>query len=489
METNIKKYLKTLNTLHMKRLNLHSSLFLLLFIALTISCSKDDDMEELSNEAEITNFKINNITATITGTDIAITLPNGANASSLSAVATISENATIDPDPKISADYSKPKKFTVTAQDGNTKKTYTTTVTIAEVKPSAENPFPKGVFILRLVQGQLRELDFRHASGTTSTKIFQNANKGRKIDGFSITDIIPYDKGYLIFSNKDDQSASSLLFTDLKLTIKKELTIEKANVNAHRYARIGNKIYYTNISDINEVNQPDNKSYIIDTDAQTLKKLDKQYKQFFADNKGQLYCTDIANEFNKVTDLNTLNVSKLAEFDQRSNSFVLDDNNVLWFTYRSRYPKGFGEVLNYSRGIFDYKLKMVRYDISTNTRNEGTATDDINRDSHAFTYHNKVYVVTNQNTHIANAKKELQEIYMDGNDIKLRSIHQLPKTQNPGILHDIHAYNFTNNNMIIFGTGNTTGNGNYYYDLDVVSGKTSDRVLNPNRLFYRKVLK
>lgn len=466
--------------------------FLTAFTVFTlISCSKDDDSSVIiSNDSEIITFKINDVEGTITGTDIAITLPHGTAPNNLSAVATISENASIDPNPATNADYSVPKEFTVTSEDGTTQKTYTITVTIATIVPSAENPYPEGVFVLREVQGQLRELDFRHTSGSMSTKVFQNANNGRKIEGFSITDIIPHEKGYLIFLNMDDQSLSKLYFTDLKLTIKKEIEIEKANVVSHRYARIGNKIYYTNVSDINEVNQPENKSYIIDTEAETLTKVDKQYKQFFADNTGQLYCTSIANGFNRVTDLNTLDGTRLADFNQHSNSFVLDQNNVLWSTYHSRTPETFAEVIEFSRGIFNYKLKLVQYNINNNVTRESTSTEDINRNSNLFTYNNKIYIITNQNKHIADAKKELQEMYVENNEVKLRSVHNLPKKQGPQhiVLNDVDIFNFTGNTMMIFGNGNTEGNGNYYYDLDMASGTTTDRILNAKRLFHRKAL-
>lgn len=464
--------------------------FLAVIIILNYACNKDDDTITTSNNAEIITFKINNVEGKITGTDIAITLPHGTAPNNLSAVATISENATIDPNPSTNSDYSVPKEFTVTAEDGITKKTYTITVTIATIVPTAESPYPEGVFVLREVQGQLRELDFRHTSGSISTKVFQNANNGRKIDGFSITDIIPYEKGYLIFSNMDDQSPSKLYFTDLKLTIRKEIEIEKANVISHRYARFGNKIYYSNVSDINEVNQPENKSYVIDTEAETLTKVGKQYKQFFVDNTGQLYCTDIANGFNRITDLNTLNATRLADFDQHSNSFILDQNNVLWSTYHSRTPESFAEVLEFSRGVFNYKLKLVQYNINNNVKRESTSTEDINRNSNLFIYNNNVYIITNQNKHITNAKKELQEMYVENNEVKLRSVHNLPKKQGSQyiVLNDVNTFNFTGNTMMIFGNGNTVGNGNYYYDLDMASGTTSNKILNPKRLFHRRTL-
>lgn len=463
-----------------------------IFIAVMLlvsACGTDDD-PIVSKDAKIITFKINNVEAKITGTDIAITLPHGTAPNNLSAVATISNNATISPNPSTNADYSTPKKFTVTAQDGTTKKSYTVTVTIAKIKPTAENPYPEGVFILRNTQGQLRELDFRHTSGSISTKVFQNANKGRKIEGFSITDIIPHQKGYLIFSNMDTQSSGILYFTDLKLAIKKEVKIEKANAVPNRYARIGNKIYYSNVSNINEVNQPENRSYIINTETESIVKLNKQFKQFFVDNKGQLYCTNIANGFNKITDLNTLSAKRLADFNQHSNSFVLDKNNVLWSTYHSRSPETFAEVIEFSRGVFNYKLKLVQYNINSNVKRESTSTEDINRNSYLFAFYNKIYIITNQNKHIANAKKELQEMYVENNEVKLRSVHKLPKKEGAQhiVLNDVNTLNFTGNTVMIFGNGDTVGNGNYYYDLDMASGKTTQRTLNPKHLFHRKAL-
>jgi len=104
---------------------------------------------EPDSEANLISFEINGVQGTITDKSIEISLPNGADPTSLSAAVIIPDNATIDPDPQTDSDYSSPKAFTVTAEDGVTKKTYTVTVSIAPVTPTAQNPYPEGVFILR----------------------------------------------------------------------------------------------------------------------------------------------------------------------------------------------------------------------------------------------------------------------------------------------------------------------------------------------------
>jgi hypothetical protein len=456
-----------------------------LALSISVSCTKDDDIYKVvSNKAEITSFEINDVQATITDTDIAITLPHGTNLTNLSAKVTISENATISPNPETSADYSSPKEFNVTAEDGATKKTYKVTVTIAAVVPSGENPFAEGAFVLRLVQDQLRELDFRHASGTTTTKVFQKANNGWKIDGFSITDIIPHKEGYLIFSNFDDQSSSKLFFTDLKLKIKKEVAIEKTNVNAHRYAQIGNKVYYTNISTNVEVNASKNKVYIVDVEAQTLKKLNKKIKQFFVSSTQELYYTDFVNGFYKVTDLNNLTTTKIEDFDDYATSILLDANDKLWVTHASKPLSGIIDIINKIRGLFDYKIVMTCYDIKANKKYTGISTEDFNRDSYLTLNEkdNSVLMITNQNTHLNNPKKELQKLYIDGDKVKIAPILELPKSNT--LTSDVDLFNTAPDKLLVVGRESET----YYYDIDLNTNGISDKTFGIQGLFFRKAI-
>jgi hypothetical protein len=465
---------------------------LLLVLTLSVSCNKEEiDEITKSTKTAIIKFKINDVEGAITGESIAITLPIGTDAASISGKVTLSDGATIDPDPTTTADYSNPKEFTVTAEDGTTTKKYTVTVTIAAIAPTEENPYPEGVFVLKAPQVGNYELDFRHSSGKMDTEVFQKANNGQKINGFSITDIIPHKKGYLIFSNLDNGTGGKLYFTDLKLKITKELDIEKSNVVSGNYAQIDNSIYYTNVSNIVEVNQPENKTYIIDTEAQTLKEVDKQILQFFATSTNELYYLDIIRQLNKVTDKTTLAAQKVEDFDDYSTSFVLDNEDKLWSISATKYPQDFAEVLEQGRGTFNYKLNMVCYDIGSNTKYEGTSAEDINRDSQLFVKSNKVYMITNQNTHIQNAKKQLEELHMDGNTIKLQSRYELPKLNNSGlkITRDIAAFDLMGSSVMVFGSGDVSpsnGLGTYYYDLDVSNGTVSDKTLGIYKIFQRK---
>ena len=88
-----------------------------------------------NTEAKITSWKFGDKTATIKGTDISFSYPYGTDKNllkNLTATASISAKASINPDPKTIKDYTRPKEFTVTAEDGTTKQTYKVTVSIAK---------------------------------------------------------------------------------------------------------------------------------------------------------------------------------------------------------------------------------------------------------------------------------------------------------------------------------------------------------------------
>ncbi len=469
------------------------SLSILLFVlSLSVSCTKDDDMDAVinSSEAKITEFKINTVESVITGQTIAITLPNATDVSNLMAEVTISENATIDPDPTIATDYTNPKTFTVTAQDGVTQSTYTVNVTIATVTPTAENPYPEGVFILRSLLSQNYELDFRHTSGTVSSNVYQNANNGNTISGIEISDIIPHSKGYLLMGNMFDNSGGKIIYTNLKFEVLKEEVLEKCNVVGDNYARVGNKIYYTNISNLVEYNQPKNKTYVINTDTNTLVKFDNnQALQYYATSNGELYFTDVIRGFYKVTDLDSQTATDLSEdFDDYTNSFVMDNNDVLWSISRTRTPQNFGEAQSLNIGTFDYKLNLVAYDTNTGNRIESVSTENINRESNLYVANNKVYLITNQNTHFTNPEKKFQRLYIENNMIKLETVYNLPRTTSTNIFdmtYDGNMYKFGNNTLMVKGRANNTG---YYYDIDLNSGTTSNKTTGTNRLFERNTL-
>ncbi len=84
-----------------------------------------------SSEKQITSFSINTVNGTIdeTAKTIMITLPTGTNATSLSPVISVSDNATISPNSGVAQDFTNPVMYTVTAEDNSTVN-YTITVTV-----------------------------------------------------------------------------------------------------------------------------------------------------------------------------------------------------------------------------------------------------------------------------------------------------------------------------------------------------------------------
>lgn len=474
-----------------KNFKFNNLVLLLIIFSFLSSCNDDDDGVILSNSAEITSFQINGMDATITGTDITISLPHGTDPTSLMAETTISEGATINPNPDILADYSTPKLLTVTAQDNSTTTTYTVTVTIDPILPTTENPFPEGVFIVRYVDNEKYEMDFRHTSGSISTKVFQNANSGQMIEGIEISDIIPHENGYLILGNLFDNSGGKIMYTNLKLEVVKEEQLEKCNVVRNNYARIDNKIYYTNISNLIEYNQPKNKTYVINTDNNTLEKFDNnQALQYFATSNGELFFTDVIRGLYKITDLASQTATDInVDFDDYTESFVMDKNNVLWSIYRTKTPQSFGEAQSLNLGRFDYKLKLIAYNTSTGTRIEGETVEEINRESNLFlANNNEVYLITNQNLHFQNPKKQLHRLHIDNNEVKLETVYDLPKTTSSHFLdmsYDRSMFSFGNNTLMVDGNANNT---TYYYDIDLNNGTISNKTDNVGNLFPRDVI-
>ena len=117
----------------MNFLRYYNLIFVLLCFA-SFSCSKSEDEPKKSNKAEITSWKFSTDAAAIKEKDISITLPFGTDVKKLTAEVKISTGASIDPDPKTARDYTNSVNFTVTAEDGTTKKTYTVTVKIEQNK-------------------------------------------------------------------------------------------------------------------------------------------------------------------------------------------------------------------------------------------------------------------------------------------------------------------------------------------------------------------
>lgn len=87
--------------------------------------------DKVDTEAKITSFKIGTATGVITDTAIAVEVANGTDVTKLKPTIVVSKDATVSPKSGTQKDFTNPVTYTVTAEDGTTKKTYTVTVTIA----------------------------------------------------------------------------------------------------------------------------------------------------------------------------------------------------------------------------------------------------------------------------------------------------------------------------------------------------------------------
>jgi len=114
------------------------SIFLsIIAVALTVSCSSDDDAIQQSSLAEITSFSLDfkglneeDVDYDL-GTNINVHVPFGTDLTAVVPTVTTSENATVSPASAapVTFEDGAPKVFTVTAEDG-TKKEYTVTVNV-----------------------------------------------------------------------------------------------------------------------------------------------------------------------------------------------------------------------------------------------------------------------------------------------------------------------------------------------------------------------
>ncbi|MDR1155199.1 MAG: DUF5018 domain-containing protein [Bacteroidales bacterium] len=85
-----------------------------------------------SKDCDITAFAVGEANWTINGTNITHTYPAGTNVTALAPTITLSANATVNPASGAAQDFSAANgvTYTVTAQDGTTKKTYTAKATV-----------------------------------------------------------------------------------------------------------------------------------------------------------------------------------------------------------------------------------------------------------------------------------------------------------------------------------------------------------------------
>ncbi|MDR0714973.1 MAG: leucine-rich repeat protein [Bacteroidales bacterium] len=95
------------------------------------SCKKD----KLQSSADITAFAVNDVAWTISGTNITHTYPTETQEGSLTPTITLSPGATVSPASGAAQDFFTPQgvTYTVTAEDGVTKKTYTAKAVITPV--------------------------------------------------------------------------------------------------------------------------------------------------------------------------------------------------------------------------------------------------------------------------------------------------------------------------------------------------------------------
>ena len=102
------------------------------------SCKKkNDDQPAKSKACDITLFKVGNDTWTINGTSITYQYPKGTTPGSLTPTITVSDKASVNPPTGVAqSDFftSGGVTYTVTAEDGTTKKTYTAKASVATAK-------------------------------------------------------------------------------------------------------------------------------------------------------------------------------------------------------------------------------------------------------------------------------------------------------------------------------------------------------------------
>lgn len=132
----------------------HFFFFLAVLVTVTTSSCKKEP--QLSNQASILSFSFANppVTATITGTNIALSVPFGTDLTSLVPTITISEKATISPASGLARNFSSPVTYIVTAEDGITETAYTVTVTTLDPKEVVISAFEvNGAISVAIDQG------------------------------------------------------------------------------------------------------------------------------------------------------------------------------------------------------------------------------------------------------------------------------------------------------------------------------------------------
>ena len=121
-----------------EQLKLRTILLFVVAFGLVFTACKDDKEDtpkpDLSEAADITSFVFGGLTppvdGTITGTNIAVSVPFDVDVTALVPTVVISADASVVPATGVAQDFSSPVTYTVTAEDGTTTKEYVVTVTI-----------------------------------------------------------------------------------------------------------------------------------------------------------------------------------------------------------------------------------------------------------------------------------------------------------------------------------------------------------------------
>jgi hypothetical protein len=219
---------------------------------------------------------------------------------------------------------------------------------------------------------------FKPYDGETQKNIYSKNNEGKVIPNSEvIAEVISHDEGSLIMTNPSNQQGNSkVYFMDLDFKLLKQIEIRYANLNPNRYAIVNKKLYYTNVGSRISFAAPEYKSYIIDLVNHTAKEFNLKMMQYASDSEGNIYCMDVANSFYKLNDVDDLNnLTKLNEFDQWLNSFVIDENNIVWGVYRDL--TGANPLLLAMERVYK-PINILRYDISKNLKVDTKTTKEFN---------------------------------------------------------------------------------------------------------------
>lgn len=125
----------------------------LLLLGWLTSCKKEP---QLSSQSSILSFSFATppATGTITGSNIAVSVPFGTDLTSLVPTISISEKATISPASGLARNFSSPVTYIVTAEDGITETAYTVTVTVQDPKEVVISAFEvSGAISVAIDQG------------------------------------------------------------------------------------------------------------------------------------------------------------------------------------------------------------------------------------------------------------------------------------------------------------------------------------------------